>query len=73
MAFTLDYVENLLERNSVVLAKKCRVSDMMKIKKTPTVTQTKLYESLTVTKTIKREIMVERDVTDVTEIAVALK
>ena len=56
MAFTLDYVENLLERNSVVLAQKCRVSDMLWIKKTPTVTQTKLYESLTVTKTIKREI-----------------
>ena len=45
---------------------------MIDSKKTPRVTQTKLYESLTVTKTAKREILVERDLPNTKENAVAL-
>ena len=44
-----------------------------RLKKSPSVTQTELFESLTLTKTVKREILVERDVPDVIENAVALR
>ena len=44
-----------------------------RFKKTPRVTQTKLYESLTATKTVKKETLVERDLPNVTENAVALR
>ena len=42
-------------------------------KKTPRVTQTKLYESLTITKTVKREILVELHLPNAKENGVALR
>ena len=43
------------------------------LKKNPRVTQTKLYKSLTVTKAVKRGILVERDLPNAIENAVALR
>ena len=44
-----------------------------RLKKAPLLTQRKLYEFLTLTKTAKKEILVEQDVPDVIENVVALK
>ena len=73
MAFSLDHVKNLLESNSVYELRNAESVICDRLKKSPRVTQTKLYESLTVTKTVKREILVERDVPDAIENAVALR
>ena len=43
-----------------------------RLKKSLRVTQTKLYESLTVAKIVKREILIKQDVPDVVQNAVAL-
>ena len=48
-------------------------SQLYVIKKYPRVTQTKLCESLTVTKTVKREILVEQVIPDVIKNAVVLR
>ena len=71
MVFTLEHVKNLLESNSIYELR--NVESVDRLKKSPRVTQTKLCESLTVTKTVKREILVERDIPDVIENAFALR
>ena len=73
MAFTLDHVKSLLKGNSVYELRNGEPVIYDRFKKAPRVTQTKLYESLTVTKTVKREILVERDFSNATENAVALR
>ena len=64
----MDHVKSLLKSNSVY---ESVIRD--RFKKAPRVTQTRLYESLTVTKTVKRKILVERDLPNATENAVALR
>ena len=71
--FTLDEGKNLLKSNSVYELRNAELVICNRLKKSPWVTPTKLYESLTVTKTVKREILVERDIPDVIENAVALR
>ena len=61
MAFTLDHVKSLLKSNSVYKLRNAGSVICDRFKKTPRVTQTKVYESLTATKTVKREILVKRD------------
>ena len=73
MAFTLDHVKNLLESNSVYELRNEESVICDRLKKSPRVTQTKLYASLTLTKTVKREILVERDIPDAIDNAVALR
>ena len=73
MVFTLDHVKNLLESNSIYELRNVESVICDRFKKSPRVTQTKLCKSLTVTKTVKREILVERDIPDVTENAFALR
>ena len=73
MAFTLDHVKSLLKGNSVYELRNAEPVICDRFKKAPRVTQTKLYESLTVAKTVKREILVERDFSNATENAVALR
>ena len=73
MAFTLDHVKNLLESNSVYELRNAESVICDRLKKSPRITQTKLYASLTLTKTVKREILVERDIPDAIENAVALR
>ena len=66
-------MKSLLEINSVYELRNAESVICDRFKKSPWITKTKLYQSLTVTKTVKREILVERDVPDVIEIALALK
>ena len=73
MALTLDHVKNVLESNSVYELRNAESVICDRLKKSPWVTQTKLCESLTVTKTVRREILVEQDVPNVIENAVALR
>ena len=73
MAFTLDHVKTLLKSNLVYELWNAESVICDRLKKSPRVTQTKLYEFLTVTKTVKREILVERDLPNATENAVALR
>ena len=73
MAFTFDHVKNLLESNSVYELRNEESVICERLKKSPWVTQTKLYDFLTVSKTVKREVLVERDVPDAIENAVALR
>ena len=73
MAFTLDHVKNLLKNNSFYELRNVESVICDRLKISPRVTQTKLNECFTVTKTVKREILVERDIPDVLENAVALK
>ena len=61
MAFTLGDVKGLPKSNSVYELRNAKSVICDRFKKTPSVTRTKLYESLTVTKTVKREILVEQD------------
>ena len=67
MVFTLDHMKSLLESNSVYELRNAESVICDRSKKFPRVTQTKPYESLTVTKTVKRGIRIERDVPDVIE------
>ena len=73
MAFTLDHVKNLLKNNSFYELRNVESVICDRLKISPRVTQTKLSECLTITKTVKREILVERDIPGVLENAVALK
>ena len=73
MAFTLDHVKSLLKSNSVYELRNAESVICDRFKKPPRVTQTKLYESLTVTKIVKREILIKRDLPDAIENAAALR
>ena len=69
----MDHVKSLLKSNSVYELTNAESVIRDRFKKAPRVTQTRLYESLTVTKTVKRKILVERDLPNATENAVALR
>ena len=62
MAFSLDHVKVLLETDSVMELKSIQSMIAGKFKRPPLLSQGRLYELLTITKTVKREIMLERDV-----------
>ena len=69
----MDHVKSLLKSNSVYELTNAESVIRDRFKKALRVTQTRLYESLTVTKTVKRKILVERDLPNATENAVALR
>ena len=62
MAFSLDHVKALQETDSAMELKSIQSMIVGKFKKPPLLSQGRLYELLTTTKTLKREIMLERDV-----------
>ena len=62
MAFSLDHVKASLETNSVMELKSIQSMIVGKIKRPPLLSQGRLYELLTITKTVKRKLMLERDV-----------
>ena len=69
MAFPLDQVKVLLETDSVMELKSIQSMIAGKFKRPPLLSQGRLYELLTV----KREIMLERDVPAEHDNAVALR
>ena len=57
MAFSLDYVKALPETDSVMELKSIQSMIVGKFKRPPLLSQGRLFELLTITKTAKREIM----------------
>ena len=62
MAFSLDQVKVLLETDSVMELKSIQSMIAGEFKRPPLLSQGRLYKLLTITKTVKRDIMLERDV-----------
>ena len=73
MAFSLDHVKALLETDSVVELKSIQSMIVGKFKRPPMLSQGRFYELLTITKTVKREIMLGIDVPVEHDNAVALR
>ena len=65
MAFTVEHVKSLLQRHLVTELEKAKINIIAKIKQVPYLSQSKFYEHLTVLKTVRRDLLVERDITDV--------
>ena len=66
----VTFTEEILNRKLHFLS---NVVTSERLKKAPLLTQRKLYEFLTVTKTVKIDMLVEQDVQDAIENVVALK
>ena len=64
MAFTVEHVKCLLQRDLVTELEKVKINIIAKIKQFPYLNQNKLYEHLTVLKTVRRDLLVERDILD---------
>ena len=64
MAFTVEHVKSLLQRDLVTELEKAKINIVAKIKQVPYLSQSKLYEHLTVLKTVRRDLLVERDIPD---------
>ena len=73
MAFSLDHVKALLETDSVMELKNIQSMIVGKFKRPPLLSQGRLYKLLTTAKTVKREIVLERDVPAEHGNAVALR
>ena len=61
MAFTVENVKSLLQRDLVTELEKVKANIIAKIKQFPYFSQSKLYEDLTVLKNLRRYFLVERD------------
>ena len=64
MAFIVEQVESLLQRELVTELEKVKINIIAKIKQFPHLSQNKLYEHLTVLKTFRRDLLVELDIPD---------
>ena len=64
MAFTVEHVKSLLQRDLVTELEKVKTNIIVKIKQFPYLSQSKLYEHFTVFKTVRRDLLVERDIPD---------
>ena len=62
MAFTFEHVKSLLQRDLVIELEKVKINIVAKIKQVLYLSQSKLYEHLTVLKTVCRDLLVERDI-----------
>ena len=61
MAFTVEHVKSLLQHDLVT---KLEDKSSCQVKQVPYLSQSKLYEHLTVLKTVRRDLLVERDIPD---------
>ena len=64
MAFTVEHMRNLLQRDLVSQLEKVKANIIAKIKPFPCLSQSKFYEHFTVLKTARRDLLVERDIPD---------
>ena len=62
MAFTVEHVKSLLQCDLVTELEKVKINLIAKIKQFPYLSQSKLYEHLTVLKTVHRDLLLERDI-----------
>ena len=73
-SISVEQVKSLLQSNSVKEVEEIKLALQNKVKKLPFLTQKKLYEQLTLTKTVYRNRLVERDVPEnVSENFIALR
>ena len=59
MACTVQHVKSLLQGDLVTELEKAKINIVAKIKQVPYLSQSKLYEHLTVLKTVRRDMLVE--------------
>ena len=64
MAFTVEHVKSLSQRGLVTELEKVEINVVAKIKQVTYLSQSKLYEHLTVLKTVCRDLLVERNIPD---------
>ena len=64
MVFTVKHVKSLLQHDLVTELEKVNINVVANIKQFPYLSQSKLYEHLTVLKTVLRDLLVERDIPD---------
>ena len=64
MAFTVEHVKSLSQRDLVTELEQVEINVVAKIKQVPYLSQSKLYEHLTVLKTVRRVLLVERNIPD---------
>ena len=64
MACTVQHVKSLLQGDLVTELEKAKINIVAKIKQVPYLSQNKLYEHLTVLKTVCRDFLVEGGITD---------
>ena len=64
MVFTVAHVKSLLQRDLVTELEKIKIDIVVKIRQVPYLSHSKLYEYLTVLKTVRRDLLVERDISD---------
>ena len=64
MAFTVEHVKSLLQRDLVTELEEVKINIIAKIKQFPYLSQSKLYEYLTVLKTVRRDLLVKRNIPD---------
>ena len=57
-------MKSLLQRDLVTELEKVKINIVAKIKQVPYLSQSKLYEHLTVIKTVRRDLLVKRDIPD---------
>ena len=73
-SISVEQVKSLLQSDSVAALEQVKTSLLLKLKKLPFVTQKKLYENLTLAKTVYRNKLVERDVPEnIPDNAIALR
>ena len=61
MVFTVEHVKSLLLRDLVTKLEKVKINIIAKIKPFLYLSQNKRYEHLTVLKTVRRDLLVERN------------
>ena len=64
MAFTIEHVKSLLQCDLDTELEKAKTNIIAKIKQAPYLSQSKLYEHLTILKIVRRDLLVERDIPD---------
>ena len=64
MVLTVERVKSLLQRDFVTELEKIKINMIPKIKQIPYLSPSKLYEHLTVLKSVYRDLLMERDIPD---------
>ena len=64
MGLTVEHVKTLLQRDLVTEFEKVKINIFAKIKQFPYLSQIQVSEHLTVLETVRRDLLVERDIPD---------
>ena len=64
MVSTVERMKRLLQRDLVTELERVKINKIAKIKQYPYLSQRKVYRHLTVLKTVRGDLLVERDILD---------